>query len=113
MKNYDHIVAMEEILTSYRKQLSELEHSLESLEQSLGAYKKLITYYYSEQRNLDLEDDRNHLIPVDLNRGILSEDEIYELMDEHHGVSIKMMEVALAMLKNSAPEMEIKEIEHT
>lgn len=113
MKNYNHIVEMEKILTSYRKQLNELEYSLESLEQSLEAYKKLISYYYSEQRDLDLEDDRNHLIPDDLNRGVLSEDEIYDLMGEHHELAIKMMEVALAMLKNNVPELETKEIENT
>lgn len=110
MNDYSHIVEMEDIRTNYEKQLKEMEHVLDYIEKHLGDYRKLIHYYYSEQREKDLEDDENKLIPEELKRGVLSEDEIYDLMGDYHDMAVRMMEVALSMIKNDTPDLENKEM---
>lgn len=99
MKNFDHITKMENILNSHQNKVNELSENLEYIQNHQDEYKSLIEYYYSEQRNQDLEDDQNNLIPETLNRGVLSEDLIFDLMTDYYEVAVKMLEVATAILK--------------
>lgn len=99
MKKYDHITAMETIKNDHKTIIAELEKSLDKIEQNQQAYQTLIAYYYSSQRQQDLEDDNNGLIPQTLHRGVLSEDEIFDLMGDYRDLGIRMMEVALKMIK--------------
>ena len=99
MKNYDHIVKMEKIRVQQEKMLQEIQALLEQLEECRGDYAALIEYYYSQQRAEDLADDEAGRIPQTIKRGVLSEDEIYELMGDYRDTAIHMMEVALRMIK--------------
>lgn len=99
MKNYDHITKMESIMVWHEKAIKDLEALLDTMEAHQEDYASLMEYYYSDQRNQDLEDDENGLIPQDLHRGVLSEDEIFDLMGDYRDTAIHMMEAALSMLK--------------
>lgn len=79
--------------------LKEMNQLLERLDTQRGEYRELIAYYYSEQRNQDLKDDSDHLIPDEIHRGVLSEDEIYDLMGEYRDTAIRMLEIGIRMVK--------------
>lgn len=99
MKDYSHITKMENILNNQEKLVSDLNVILDLVEKNKSEYDELVKYYYSDRRYEDLEDDSNGLIPKDLKRGVLSEDEIYNLMADYHSTGIRLIEIALKILK--------------
>lgn len=99
MEKYAHITEMESIMVQQNQKLKEMNQLLDSLDAQHEAYKALLDYYYSDQRTQDLEDDSNHLIPESLHRGVLSEDEIFDLMGDYRDTAIRMLETAVRMLK--------------
>lgn len=99
MEKYAHITKMENIMVQQSQMLKDMNLLLEKIAEHRNEYKELITYYYSKQRAQDLEDDSNHLIPETLHRGVLSEDEIFDLMGDYRETAIRMLEIAAQMLK--------------
>lgn len=99
MKQYEHITRMETIMNNHKKLLEDLSSMLDRLEAHQSEYRKLIEYYYSDQRNQDLADDETGLIPDDLCRGVLSEDAIFDLIGDQFDTGIRMAELGLNMIK--------------
>lgn len=99
MEQYEHITKMENIMNHQNKLLENLDKYLEQLDASRADYESLMEYYYSEQRAQDLAADEAGEIPQDLHRGVLSEDDIYDLIGDYRDTALRMMEVALEMLK--------------
>lgn len=99
METYAHITEMEHILVRQRELLQEMNRLLDAVEAHREEYRRLIAYYYSEQRAQDLEDDARHLIPETLHRGVLSEDEIFEQMGNYRDTAMRMLETGVQMLK--------------
>ena len=100
-KNYEHITEMENIMVRQEKTLQKLLPVLEELDVQQEDYEALSRYFYSEQRSRDLADEEKHLIPEDLHRGVLSEDEVYNLFLDSHDAALKMIQTALNMLKTN------------
>ena len=100
-KAFSHITHMEDIMTRQEKNIEKLDAVLRELDGCQKDYEALSTYYYSERRMQDLEDEENHRIPDDLKRGVLSEDEVYNLFLDTHDAAIHMMETALRLLKTN------------
>lgn len=98
-KDYTHITVMENIMVQQQENLQKLNNILQEVENNQEDYQKLLAYYYSEQRNQDLLDDEHNLIPQNLHRGVLSEDEIFDLIGDYRQVAIRMLEVATSILK--------------
>ena len=96
---YSHITKFENIMVEQEKNIKKLQEMLNEINQKQSDYQKLYNYYYSEEREQDLEDEEKHLIPENLNRGVLSEDEIYNLILDTHDVGLEMIETALKLLK--------------
>lgn len=101
MKDYKHITEMENILNSTEVLVNKLNELLDKLEENKKEYLSLIDYYYSDKRYEDLDDDEKGLIPSDLNRGVLSEDLIYNLISDYHQLNIRMIELGLDGIKNN------------
>ena len=99
MEKYAHITKMEDIMVQQSKMLKGMNQLSDKIEAHRNEYRELIAYYYSTQREQDLEDDSNHLIPETLHRGVLSEDEIFNLMEGYRETAIRMLEIAVQMLK--------------
>lgn len=99
MEQYAHITKMENIMVQQTNMLKDLNQLLDTLDTQRTDYQTLLNYYYSDQRAQDLADDANHLIPETLHRGVLSEDELYDLMGDYRDTAIRMMEIALQMIK--------------
>lgn len=59
--------------------LEQFENGVESLNQSMPDFKELFAWYFDGCWMKDHELDEDNLLPADLNRGVLSEDAIYNL----------------------------------
>ncbi len=100
MKTYEHITKLENIMNEHEQKLKELNEVLTYISEHFDEYKQLIEYYYySNQRNQDLQDEEMHLIPDDLPRGVLSEDGVYDFSSEYYDSGIRMIEIGLKMVK--------------
>ena len=102
MEKYKHIQRMESIMAQQEKLLNHLEEVLEAFENNQLDYQKLLEYYYSEKYLLDLQADANNLLPDDLHRGVLSEDGIYNLYLDTQNIAIRMIEIAVKVLKTNS-----------
>ena len=96
---YEHITRMENILNRQKQELQQLEQCLDFWNANREDFQTLFEYYYSDQRNQDLEDDRAGLIPDDLARGVLSEDDIFDFLGDYRETTLRMIETALHMLR--------------
>ncbi len=99
MAGYEHITKMEHIFNTQQEKIEQLNTLLDEIEIHQREYQMLIEYYYSKQRNQDLEDDKNHRIPDEMMRGVLSEDGIYDFMGDYYETGIRLMEIGLKMIK--------------
>lgn len=99
MEKYAHIQKMEAIRVAHADMLQKLEEDLDTLAAHQKDYAALMEYYYSDQRNQDLQDEENDLIPKTMRRGVLSEDEIFDLMGDYRDIALRMAEIAIQMLK--------------
>lgn len=97
MKDFSHIKKFEDILDSHIENLESLNESLDAMELKISKYESLVEYYFSDQRNSDLESDERGEITQ--KRGILSEDAIYNMMVDYRETALKMLEIATKMLR--------------
>ena len=93
------IERMSKLLMDRQDLLNKLEEVLNELDASSEGLKELSEYFISDQRINDIEDDENGEIPEGINRAVLSEDELYNMLEDNHDVAIHMMESAVGMLK--------------
>lgn len=100
-RDYSHIVKMENIMVRQEQTIRKLESVLEELDCQQADYEALNAYYFSNARERDLEDEEKHLIPEDLARGVLSEDEVWNLFRDSHDAALHMAETALKILKTN------------
>ena len=98
---YEHITEMENKMVQLEGLVRELEAVLDRADAAEEDYAALVSYYYSEQRSQDLADDENGRIPQDLHRGVLSEDEIFDLMGDHRELGLRMIQMGLNMVRNT------------
>ena len=73
---------MEQILNEAADAVKVLEAALDQYEAVQERMGELIRYYESPQWMADFEADNAGLIPKDLKRGVLSEDGVYNLLEE-------------------------------
>ncbi len=72
----------EEAVNRVAASVSALKEAIKSYDDVSEDIKSLTEYYESSDWKKDFSDDENNLIPKDLKRGVLSEDGIYNLLDE-------------------------------
>ena len=87
--------------------LNETEAALRRLNAALDAYEQvqpsvalLSAYLGSEEWRQDLAADEKGLLPTDLHRGVLSEDGIWNLLEENRDLALRMAAMANTVLKN-------------
>ena len=74
------IIAMEQNLDAAKQAVSDFEKSLEKFISAQPAIKELSDYYFSKQWIDDYDADCRGEIPHNLKRGVLSEDEAYDII---------------------------------
>ena len=72
----------EEYFDQVSEAVKKLEEALEAFDSVQPQLKELTEYYESDLWKKDFEDDEKGLIPKDLKRGVLSEDGVYDLLEE-------------------------------
>ena len=94
-KQLNRIKRMESYLDEATLTLEELSLALEKYEKMEKKYYKLEDYYGGSDWRIDFEADEAGLIPTEIKRGILSEDELYNLIIEHKELMRRMQRVVL------------------
>ncbi|MBQ6068880.1 MAG: DUF4298 domain-containing protein [Bacteroidales bacterium] len=83
------------------RRLEEAVEAVEQMEEALGRYEaaqeaveRLAGYLDSEEWRRDFADDEKGLLPADLKRGVLSEDGIWNLLDNNRELATRMQEIS-------------------
>ena len=99
MSQLERIQEMEELLNQYAQTLAAAQSALAKLEASQMNYIQLRDYYTSQVFFDDLEFSNRPDFPEDVACGVLSEDAVYDLMGEHFGTALQLLDLSSAMLK--------------
>ena len=83
MKQVRRIEEMELKLNKSKEAIKDLEKALARYVKAQADIKDLAEYYESKEWKKDFEDDEKGKIPKDIKRGVLSEDGIYNLLDNN------------------------------
>ena len=82
MVQIERINRMEELLNFSAEAIEELSKAIDKFEKAEEAVAILSKYYGSNEWKQDYADDEAGLLPKDLHRGVLSEDGIWNLINE-------------------------------
>lgn len=83
MKQIARIKKMERHLNRASAAIKRLSNALDKYEEAQKDIAALSDYYSSDDWKQDFADDEAGLLPKDLKRGVLSEDSIWNLLEEH------------------------------
>ena len=83
MKRTDRIIAMEKKYDKAIQAAADLEKALENFKAAIPEIEELIAYYESELWREDYAADRDGKLPLNLKRGVLSQDGIYNLLTDY------------------------------
>ena len=86
---------MEEATAAVRQ----MEEALDCYEAAQEGMTVLEAYLGSEEWRQDLADDEKGLLPQDLKRGVLSEDGIWNLLEDNRDVAMRMKSLSDKLLK--------------
>lgn len=90
MDQVERIRSMEDVLQRAKQVCAALDEALDSFEALQDPVDALSAYYGSELWFHDLDCDRAGLLPADLPRGVLSEDEAYDLLSAWRELQSRM-----------------------
>lgn len=94
MNRIERITKMESNLDVSIEAVNELSAALDKYEAAQKAWKELLDYYGSNRWMSDFEADEAGKLPPELKRGVLSEDTVYDLIDENHQMIVRMLTLA-------------------
>ena len=90
---------MEQRLTASLEAVRQMEEALDRYEAALADITILAAYLKSDERHQDLADDERGFLPPDLKRGVLSEDGIWNLLDDNTRLARQMQTLADQLLQ--------------
>ena len=100
MEQIERIRQMELRMNRVAKAVKKLSAVLDKYEAALAQYEgvqedmaALNAYYGSDEWKKDFHDDEMGLLPPDLKRGVLSEDGIWNLLEDAHALKDRMQEM--------------------
>ncbi len=85
------IMEMESRLNACSRSMKRLAGELDDFEDALQEYEQLTDYFGSTLWMNDFEDDEKGKLPPQLWRGVLSEDAVYDLMDDFRRLTERMI----------------------
>ena len=101
MERIERIKQMEACLEQASAAVKELSAALEQYEEAREAIRTLDKYLGSKQWKLDCKADEDGKLPKDLKRGVLSEDGIWNVLEESHQADIRMLEVVTERMRQA------------
>ncbi len=93
MTQTERISHMEECLDDSRKAVCRLARALEEYHDIQGKIRELAGYYGSDDWKNDFADDEAGRLPPELKRGVLSEDAVYDLLNDNREIIDDMAEI--------------------
>ena len=99
MSQLDRIQKMEKHLNKYTETLAAAQAALAELEAGQKDYIQLRDYYSSQEFFEDAAFSNGPDFPENIACGVLSEDAVYDLMNEHFQMALKLLDLSRAMLK--------------
>lgn len=93
MNQIERIGSMEKCLERASEAIIRLSGALEDYADVQDCLKALEAYYGSKEWKQDFHDDEQGLLPPDLKRGVLSEDGIWNLLEDAKAVMERMGEL--------------------
>ena len=95
-----------ERIKSMERRLEQVDVAIKRINDALDDYaaaqkplRELEAYLASEQWRQDFADDEAGNLPADLKRGVLSEDGIWNTLDESRQINIRMLEMVTEALR--------------
>lgn len=93
MEQIERIKTMEQHLNRASQAVIRLSAALDDYAEARESIHELSAYYDSNEWKLDYADDEQGLLPNDLKRGVLSEDAIWNLLEDSRALNLRMQEV--------------------
>ena len=90
MNQIKRIESMEEKYIKSQKAIKELNKAIKEYSKVQESIRELAAYYSGSDWKKDFQDDEKGKLPKDLKRGVLSEDGIYNLLDDNLETQKKM-----------------------
>ncbi len=101
MNRIERITEMETYLDASAEAVRKMSEALEEYENVQRKLQKLEDYYGSVQWMKDYEADEAGKLPKDLKRGVLSEDAVYDLLDENRELTVRMLSLITNEIQNN------------
>lgn len=92
---------MEQCLDEVSAAVRNLSVALEQYEAVREAIRELNKYLGSRQWQQDCKADEDRMLPKDLKRGVLSEDGIWNVLEESHQTDVRMLEVVTERMRHA------------
>ena len=101
MGQIERIKKMEALMDKVSAAVKDINKGLDDFNAVMEDVDTLEEYYSGEDWMKDFEADEAGKLPQDLKRGVLSEDGLFDLLDEERLVFVRMMEMCTAYMKNA------------
>ena len=101
MNRIERITEMERCLNVSREALDALEKAFSAYEAVQKNYRRLCGYYSSPRWMEDLEADEAGKLPENLNRGVLSEDAVYDLIKDSHDLAARILKTISSAMESN------------
>lgn len=98
--DFTYLNELNDIYDNHKKVIEDLKKTLEAFEDHQEEYKKLVSYYYSDQFTKDMDASNRGEIEDDINQAVLSEDAIYDLMGDNYYIGLALLEAANDVLQD-------------
>lgn len=100
METIERIQHYEQLLDAVTPALQDLESALDRFDGVQEAVQELSAYYGSDEWHADLAEDEAGRLPAGLKRGVLSEDGIYDVLNDHYALTVRLLDTVSTILKN-------------
>ena len=95
MEQLERIMQMERCLDRASQTVMRLSAALDEYAEAQNALRQLSDYYGSDAWKQDFAADSAGFLPQDLKRGVLSEDAVWNLLEDVRDLKERMREIAL------------------
>ena len=93
MINKERIIYYEKMFDNANTVVNQLENALDSYEKIKSDLQELEKYYTSAEWKEDYDSDEKGLFPIDLKRGVLSQDGIDSLLEKHSHINNRLKNI--------------------
>ena len=102
MDQIKRITEMEALFDEAREVLDQFSEALDKYDAIQSRIAQLDEYYCGDEWTEDFEADEAGLLPADLKRGVLSEDAIFDLLDDNQDLAADMLQIVSQQIRDGS-----------